>query len=105
MVTGLPQLKDPEVVCEDCVMGKHSRNSFPRQSKWRATKILQLIHADICGPISPTFNGNKRYVLTFIDDFSRKVWVYFLVEKSEAFVTFKLFKSLVEKRRMLALEV
>jgi hypothetical protein len=36
-------------------------------------------------------------MITFIDDFSHKVWVYFLTEKSEAFVSFKNFKSLVEK--------
>ena len=40
----------------------------------------------------------KRYILTFIDDFSRKLWVYFLNEKSEAFTTFKNFKVMVEKR-------
>ncbi|KAI5422935.1 hypothetical protein KIW84_046089, partial [Lathyrus oleraceus] len=32
---------------------------FPRQSNWRASQLLQLIHSDICGPINPTSNGNK----------------------------------------------
>jgi len=41
--------------------------------------------------------SKKRYLLTFIDDFSRKTWVYFLVEKSEAFVVFKHYKAKVEK--------
>jgi len=56
-----------------------------------------LIHADLCGPITPISNSNKRYLICFIDDFSRKIWVYFLDEKSEAFIIFKYFKSLVEK--------
>ncbi|KAM1857747.1 hypothetical protein ACFX14_007820 [Malus domestica] len=43
-----------------------------------------------------SFGGNL-YVITFIDDFSRKVWVYFLKEKSEAFQAFKDFKAEVEK--------
>jgi transposase InsO family protein len=55
------------------------------------------VHADICGPISPSSHSNKRYLITFIDDFSRKIWVYFLTEKSEAFTTFKLYKAKVEK--------
>ena len=55
------------------------------------------MHADICGPIKPISNSKKRYFLTFIDDFSRKTWVYFLVEKSEAFAVFKSFKIYVEK--------
>jgi transposase InsO family protein len=42
------------------------------------------------------FNG-KRYFITFIDDFFRKCWVYFLKEKSEAFEIFKKFKVMVEK--------
>lgn len=37
------------------------------------------------------------YLLTFIEDFSRKLWVYFLNEKSEIFVTYKSVKNMVEK--------
>ena len=69
---------------------------MPRKSQWRASQRLQLIHADICGPITPISNSNKRYILCFIDDFSRKTWIYFLAEKCEAFTMFKNFKSLVE---------
>ena len=67
-------------------------------STWRASQILQLVHADICGPINPISNSKKRYLITFIDDYSRKTWVYFLVDKSEAFSTFKSFKVRVEKK-------
>ena len=97
MVHGLPQLKTPTKLCRDCLVGKQHRDSFPQKSKWRASHILQLVHVDICGPIKPISNSKKRYMITFIDDFSRKVWVYFLTEKSEAFVSLKNFKSLVEK--------
>jgi transposase InsO family protein len=84
-------------VCEDCLVGKQWRDSFLKASTWRASAILQLVHVDICGPINPISNSKKRYLLTFIDDFSRKTWVYFLVEKSEAFVVFKYYKAKVEK--------
>lgn len=97
MVEGLPQFIASQRVCEDCLVGRQHRDPFPKESLWRASKVLQLVHADICGPINPTSNSNKRYLITFIDDFSRKTWVYFLVEKSEAFGTFKFFKSRVEK--------
>lgn len=59
--------------------------------------MLELVHSNICGPITPTSNGGKNYVITFIDDFSQKVWVYFLQEKSEAFEVFKSFKASIEK--------
>ncbi|KAM7488108.1 hypothetical protein LguiB_025592 [Lonicera macranthoides] len=98
MVTGLPQqLKAPLKLCKDCLVGKQQRDSFPKQSMWRASQILQLVHADICGPIKPISNSKKRYLISFIDDFSRKTWIYFLVEKSEAFATFKIYKNRVEK--------
>lgn len=58
---------------------------------------MELIHADLCGPITPTSNRGKRYLLVLVDDFSRKTWIYFLTEKAEAFETFKVFKNCVEK--------
>ena len=57
---------------------------------------MQLVHTDICGPLDPVSLGGNRYFITFIDDFSRKLWVYILKEKSAAFTTFKNFKALVE---------
>ncbi|KAL6321787.1 hypothetical protein AAG906_035477 [Vitis piasezkii] len=59
MVNGLPQLKSPSRLCKACLVGKQQRFSFPRKSTWRASQILQLVHADICGPIKPISNGKK----------------------------------------------
>lgn len=97
MVHGIPQFKAPSTVYTDCMIGKQHRDPIPKKSNWRATKKLQLVHADIYGPISPISNGKKRYLIYFIDDFTRKTWIYFLVEKFEALITFKHFKSCVEK--------
>nr|GEW79168.1 retrovirus-related Pol polyprotein from transposon TNT 1-94 [Tanacetum cinerariifolium] len=87
-----------------CLVGKQQRNPFPQESTWRASQVFELVHADICGPINPLSNSNKRYMITFIDDYSRKVWVYFLVTKSEAFVVFKQYKSRVEKESGVAIQ-
>ena len=97
MVNGLPQFKTPSRLCKDCLVGKQHKDSFPKRSSWRASQILQLLHADICGPIKPISNSKKWYLLTFIDDFSRKTWVSFLTEKSEAFDVFKRFKIRMKK--------
>ncbi|KAL1352527.1 hypothetical protein AAHE18_06G173600 [Arachis hypogaea] len=91
------KLGTKKMLCEACLLGKHSRKSFPKQSKSRATKPLQLIHTDVCGPIKPLSLGKSVYFLLFIDDYSRKIWVYFLKQKSEAFEAFKKFKALIEK--------
>lgn len=97
IVRDLPQFEASNITCTDCLVGKQHRNAIPKQSSWRAKEVLELIHSDICGPIKPASNSGKRYTLCFIDDFSRKAWVYLLVEKLEALRCFKLFKSLVEK--------
>ena len=68
--------------------------SFPKKSNSRAKKSFELIHANVCGPISL---GKNNYFLLFNDDFSRKTWVYFLKQKSEVFSIFKKFKATVEK--------
>jgi hypothetical protein len=97
MVTGLPKITCPTELCEECVVGKQPRDSFPKGKAWRAEQTLHLVHSNICGPINPTSNGNKRYFISFINDCSRKTWVYFLQDKSEAFTVFKKFKAHSEK--------
>jgi len=97
MVRGLPQLEASNVPCEDCFVGKLHRNPIPKKSESRANKVLKLIHADICRPIEPISNSGKRYLLCFIDDYSRMGWVYLLFEKSKALECFKIYKKLVEK--------
>lgn len=97
MVIGLPQIKEKEGVCEICMKGKQIRANIPKQSDWRASRRLELVHSDICGPISPASEGGKRYIINFIDDYSRKCWTYFLTEKSEAFNKFKEFRMEAER--------
>lgn len=93
MVFGLPKL-DNIGFCEGCVYGKQSKKPFPVGN----SKCLELIHADLCGPMNTISLGGSRYFLLFTDDFSRMSWVYFLENKSEAFGRFEKFKALVEKQ-------
>ena len=97
MVVGLTSLKSPKKICTTCLTRKQHREPVPRRSLWRASNQLQLVHSDICGPIKLALNGDKRYILSFIDDLTHKNWVYFLHEKSESFVTLKNDKAYVEK--------
>ena len=78
-------------------LGKHHRNSFPVGRSWRASHPLELVHSDLCGPMHTTSIGDDRYFLTFIDDYSRKTWVFFFKEKTEVYEYFKSFKGLVER--------
>ncbi|KAI5314901.1 hypothetical protein L3X38_044077 [Prunus dulcis] len=96
MVVGLPEIKEDRQVCEGCVLGKQSREAFPREAISRASTPLELIHSDICGPMQTVTKAGNRFFLTFIDDCTRMCWVYFLRHKSEALCVFKKFKATVE---------
>lgn len=84
MVHGLPLLDEVDRVCEACLAGKHRRAPFPRQALNRARELLELVHADLCGPISPATPGGKRYFLLLVDDKSRFMWLRLLTTKDEA---------------------
>jgi hypothetical protein len=62
-------------VCEGCIEGKQHCKPFPSDGGMRATKPLEIVHLDVCGPMKTTSLGGARYFVTYIDDFSRKVWV------------------------------
>jgi transposase InsO family protein len=97
MVTSLPLVSCRDGVCASCVLNKHHRDNFDKCASWHATRSLQLVHIDLCGPLSSPFSGCK-YLLTFIDDFSRHTWVYFLKLNNEFFDKFLAYKALVEKQ-------
>lgn len=96
MVNGMPRITQPKTVCTGCLMSKQTRKQFPTKANYTAKMALDLIHGDLCGPISPTTAGGNKYFFLLVDDYSRKMWVYFLKNKDEAFNAFKKFLALVE---------
>ena len=95
VVVGLPTIPRKHKQCGACILGKHSKQYF-HDSHSRAHRKLELIHSDLCGPMPiPSANGNK-YIMTFIDDYTRMCWVYLLKSKSEEFETFKNFHGWIE---------
>jgi transposase InsO family protein len=97
MVTGLPPLPLLKTTCEPCILGKQHRTAIPKTSEIPISEILQLVHSDLCGPLPQKSMTGSRYILTFIDHFSRYSWVYFLNTKSETFEVFKQWRAQVEK--------
>ena len=59
--------------------------------------ILERIHTDVCGPFSVASTTKHRYYVIFVDDYSRRCWIFFMQKKSETFSNFREFKELVEK--------
>ena len=96
MVSGVLDLPDEhEGVCMGCALGKNSEHLFP-SSDSRSKGTLDPVHSDVCGPMTVASLGGFLYFTTFIDNFSRRMWIYFLKGKDEVFSKFKEFKGLVE---------
>jgi transposase InsO family protein len=98
MVTGLPLVSWRYGVCTSCVLDKHYRDSFEKHASWHTSSPLHLVHSDLCGPLSSLSFSGCKYFLTFIDDFSRRTWVYFLKLKRRVFYKLLAYKALVEKQ-------
>ena len=79
-------------------MGKQHREKFPSRKSIRAKVPLEIVHSDLCGPMQTPSLACSHYMPTFIDDYTRKTWVYFLKYKGEVFEKFCHIKALVEKQ-------
>ncbi|KAE8697637.1 putative tRNA ligase [Hibiscus syriacus] len=82
------------ILCEHCITSKQYRLKF-NTSNSRGKSVLELVHSDVWqAPV--TSLGGAKYFVSFIDDYSRRCWVYPIKKKSDVFSTFKNFKARVE---------
>ena len=88
---------EPIPVCESCLESKMIKRPFKAKGN-HATKQLGLIHIDVCGPMSVQTRSGYGYFITFIDDYSRYVYVYLIRHESKAFEKFQKYKADVEKQ-------
>ena len=80
--------------CDVCQFGKQTRLPFKRD-RYMSSQLVELAHINVWGLMrDASICGNKYYV-NFIDDYSRKVWVYFMKNKSNVFYHFELLKNQV----------
>jgi len=89
-IRGIPKLEITEgSICGECQVGKQTRMSHPWLEHQGTSKILELLHIDLMGPMQVANIGGKRYVLVVVEDFSKFTWVNFIREKSDTFESFK----------------
>ncbi|KAD1527671.1 hypothetical protein E3N88_42680 [Mikania micrantha] len=61
MVQGIPKINSNiHSICDSCLVGKQTQKSYPQAATYRATRLLELIHGDLCGPISPPTPAGNR---------------------------------------------
>ncbi|UYV64679.1 hypothetical protein LAZ67_3001645 [Cordylochernes scorpioides] len=85
--------------CQVCIQAKHPRTPFKPVLYPQSTRPLDLIHIDLIGPIQEESIGGAKYVLTLVDDFSRKIFVEFLSSKLETFDIIRSFIEEIEKEK------
>ncbi|KAJ9558377.1 hypothetical protein OSB04_012991 [Centaurea solstitialis] len=83
--------------CESCLSGKMTKQPFNKENE-RAADLLEIIHADVCGPFSHVARGGYWYFITFTDDFSRYGYVYLMRHKSESFERFREYQNEVQNQ-------
>ena len=82
VVNGMKILSKEKYHCETCAVGKmfQYRN---READKRATSRLELVHCDLSGPIDLIAREGFRYSISFVDDYTGTIMVYFLKSKSD----------------------
>jgi len=78
------------------VLWKYLKSTLNDQHN-KAHEVPERIHYDVYGPFSTTYTVRQKYFVIFIDDFSRKCWIFFTWKKNETFSMFIEFKTLIEK--------
>ncbi|GBM31676.1 Retrovirus-related Pol polyprotein from transposon TNT 1-94 [Araneus ventricosus] len=96
-VKGLPELFGLTEDCIPCKLAKSRKVSFKSIGQIRSKHPLELLHMNLCGPLPVLSQGGNRYFFTIVDDFSRKVTVFPIRNKSDAFQTFIRFQKRSEK--------
>ena len=93
----LPDLQGASLkTCDVCLAGKTHRVAFHTLPPHRRSNVIDLIHTDVCSMQEKSLGG-AYYFVTFIDDHSRKVWIYSLKTKDRVVEVFKDFHVKVER--------
>jgi hypothetical protein len=96
MVRKLPRLDHVDQVCDGCLAGKQRRVSFLGEASYRAAHRLELVHGDLCGPVTSATPGDNRFFFLLVDDLSRYTWLTLMKTKDQAMMAFMAFQARAE---------
>lgn len=82
--------------CDACKIGKMHQFSF-KPSNNNTSAPFEIVYIDVWGPSFHTSNDGFKYYLSFVDDYTKYVWLYPMTVKSEVQSCFKQFLSYVER--------
>ncbi|CAH9056331.1 unnamed protein product [Cuscuta europaea] len=96
MAIGVPLISKPNKLCKGYLVAKKTRQPILLQTNYHEKEPLELLHADLCGPITPSTLAGNNYFMLIVDDYSRWTWVFVIRLKDQVFGLFKKFKQQVE---------
>ena len=82
---------EKDKLCSSCQADKQVGNTHSKKSIMSTSKAFELLHMDLFGPTQYTSISGNKYGFVIVDDYTRYTWVFFLVDKSDVFATFKSF--------------
>ena len=104
MVKGIPQINFSHGECSTNSVDMHPEGKLQGKSS-RAPIALHMVHMVLAGPFAQTSVNQGHYILSFVDEFSRYTWFYFLHHKNEVLDNFLAFKTHVEQKSRKAIKV
>ena len=90
--------------CDNCTLGKQHKVKFG-VGVHKSSRPFEYVHSDLWGPASVSTHGGGSYFLSIIDDYSRRVWVHIIKNKSDTFEKFKEWHTLIENQTGTKLKV
>jgi transposase InsO family protein len=92
LVRGLKDVVfEKDKLCSACQANKQVGNTHPKKSMMSTSKAFELLHMNLFGPTQYISIGGNKYGFMIVDNYTRYTWVFFLVDKSDVYATFKLF--------------
>lgn len=98
LVNGINVKDVKDFFCDACQLGKSHRLAFQKSSNRGLTMPGEVIHTDVCGPMTIESPGGARYMLTFKDDATSFRFVYFLKHKDDVYDRFKIFDQMIRNK-------
>jgi hypothetical protein len=89
LVHGPPEIGQVEQLCEACQAGKQRCTSFLAKAEYQAEQRLELVHGNLCGPISSATPRGNKYFSLLVYDLSRYMWVATIPSKDRAAAAIK----------------
>lgn len=98
MVLQVPKVHTSCSSCSVFLVGKQPGLAFNSSLLMRAKEVIVVVHSYLCEPLEVLSHSDNKCFITFVDGFSRMLWLFFTKAKNETMDIFKKFKVIMEMK-------